>query len=76
MDVFVKKGKEEFKDFNEDAAISEVQQKEIMDEKERKKDMQRKRRREKTLQNETQKQTEALERAQLDKRSHSTCTQP
>lgn len=65
MDVFAQKGKEEFNEFNEEAAISEVHQKELMDEKERKKDMQRKRRREKTLQNETQKQTEALERAQL-----------
>ena len=64
MDIFAKKGKEEFKQFNEEAALTEVQQKEIMDEKERKKDMQRKRRREKTIQNETQKRNEAIERAQ------------
>ncbi|MCJ1476882.1 putative DNA helicase ino80 [Lambiella insularis] len=65
MNTFVKQGREGFKHFNEDAAVAEVQQKEILDEKERKKDMQRKRRREKTIQNETQKQREAIERAQL-----------
>ena len=43
--------------------MHEVQQKEMADEKERKKDMQRKRRREKTIMNETQKQREAIEKA-------------
>ena len=43
--------------------IAEVQQRELLDEKERKKDMQRKRRREKTIFNETQKQRELLEKA-------------
>ena len=42
-----------------------MHQKEVQDEKERKKDMQRKRRREKTVQQETQKQREAIEKAQL-----------
>ena len=50
---------------HEDAAAAQVQQKEILDEKERKKDMQRKRRREKTVQQETRKQLDAIERAQL-----------
>ncbi|KAH0552980.1 putative DNA helicase ino80, partial [Trichoglossum hirsutum] len=49
--------------FGEEAS-AEVQQKEVLDEKERKKDMQRKRRREKTVQNEVQKQNEALTKAQ------------
>ena len=44
--------------------MAEVQHKEVMDEKERKKDMQRKRRREKTIQNEVQKRNEAMDRAQ------------
>ncbi|KAI9844343.1 MAG: putative DNA helicase ino80 [Sclerophora amabilis] len=44
--------------------VAEVQQQEIMIEKERKKDMQRKRRREKTVQNEYQKRNEAIEKAQ------------
>ncbi|KAI9862902.1 MAG: putative DNA helicase ino80 [Trichoglossum hirsutum] len=47
-----------------DEAFAEVQHKELLDEKERKKDMQRKRRREKTVQNEVQKQNEALSKAQ------------
>lgn len=42
-----------------------MQQKEVQDEKERKKDMQRKRRREKTFQQETQKSYEMAEKAQL-----------
>jgi DNA helicase INO80 len=62
--VFVRKGKDEFKTFNEEEAVAEVHEKEVADEKERKKDMQRKRRREKTLQTETQKANEAIERAQ------------
>ncbi|MCJ1318380.1 putative DNA helicase ino80 [Xylographa vitiligo] len=65
MEVHVKQGKEEFNKLHEDDASAQVQQKEIMDEKERKKDMQRKRRREKTIQNETQKQREAIERAKV-----------
>ncbi|MCJ1378780.1 putative DNA helicase ino80 [Xylographa soralifera] len=65
MEVHVKQGKEEFNELHGEDAIAEVQQKEIMDEKERKKDMQRKRRREKTIQNETQKQREAIERAKV-----------
>ena len=62
--MLAKAGKDGFLAIHEDAAIAEVQQKEITDEKERKKDMQRKRRREKTVQQETQKQIEAIERAQ------------
>ena len=61
--MLVKAGKDNFLEIHEDAAIAEVQQKEITDEKERKKDMQRKRRREKTVQQETQKQRDAIERA-------------
>ncbi|KAI9784961.1 MAG: putative DNA helicase ino80 [Geoglossum umbratile] len=49
--------------FHEEA-FAEVQHKELLDEKERKKDMQRKRRREKTVLNEVQKQNEALSKAQ------------
>ena len=65
LDLFARAGKERFRQTHEDAAIAEVHQKEIQDEKERKKDMQRKRRREKTVQQETQKQKEAIEKAQL-----------
>ncbi|KAI9807338.1 MAG: putative DNA helicase ino80 [Piccolia ochrophora] len=53
-----------FSDRHRDAAVAEVQQKEVMAEKERKKDMQRKRRREKTVQNELEKRNEAIARAQ------------
>jgi DNA helicase INO80 len=52
-----------FRQTYQEAAIAEVQHKEVLDEKERKKDMQRKRRREKTVQNETQKRNEAMEKA-------------
>ena len=65
LGIYARAGKENFNELNEDAAIAQVQQKEIMDEKERKKDMQRKRRREKTVQQETRKQLDAIERAQL-----------
>ena len=58
-------GKERFRKLHIDAALAEVQRKEIQDEKERKKDMQRKRRREKTIQQETLKQREAFEKAQV-----------
>lgn len=57
-------GAERFRSRFAAEVITEVQQKEIQDEKERKKDMQRKRRREKTVQNEVQKRNEAMERAQ------------
>ncbi|KAI9837481.1 MAG: putative DNA helicase ino80 [Sarea resinae] len=56
--------KNRFRALHETEALAEVQQKEIHDEKERKKDMQRKRRREKTVQNEYQKRNEAIEKAQ------------
>ncbi len=49
---------------HESEALAEVQQREVWDEKERKKDMQRKRRREKTVQNEYQKRQEAVDKAQ------------
>lgn len=65
FEAIVKGGKEQFRQSHEDAALTEVQRQEVLDEKERKKDMQRKRRREKTIQNETLKQREAMERAKL-----------
>ncbi|KAL2865678.1 chromatin-remodeling ATPase INO80 [Aspergillus lucknowensis] len=52
-------GMERFRIANEASVISEVQAKEIQDEKERKKDMQRKRRRENTVRMEMQKKLEA-----------------
>lgn len=52
-------GIERFKARHEDAIHAEVQQKEVQDEKERKKDMQRKRRRENTVRQEMQKKMEA-----------------
>ena len=67
LDKEAKKGKERFRQKHEDAAAAEVHEKELIDEKERKKDMQRKRRREKTVQQETQKQLDALEKAQTAK---------
>ncbi|KAI4144217.1 MAG: hypothetical protein LQ340_006741, partial [Diploschistes diacapsis] len=60
---FANQGKDRFRDRNENDIMYEVQKREVMDEKERKKDMQRKRRREKTVMNETQKQREAMEKA-------------
>ena len=60
LDPFAEGGKARFRKIHENAALEEVQRKEVQDEKERKKDMQRKRRREKTLQQESQKQSEAL----------------
>lgn len=65
LDVYAHSGKQRFRKIYETAALQEVQQKEVQDEKERKKDMQRKRRREKTVQQEMQKQHEAYEKAQL-----------
>ncbi|KAL5342971.1 SNF2 family N-terminal domain-containing protein [Aspergillus crustosus] len=52
-------GMERFRIANEASVVSEVQAKEIQDEKERKKDMQRKRRRENTVRMEMQKKMEA-----------------
>ena len=65
LDIYAHAGKQRFRKIYEAAALNEVQQKEVQDEKERKKDMQRKRRREKTVQQEMQKQHEAYEKAQL-----------
>lgn len=65
LDIYAHSGKQRFRKIYEAAALNEVQQKEVQDEKERKKDMQRKRRREKTVQQEIQKQHEAYEKAQL-----------
>ncbi|CAP80344.1 putative DNA helicase ino80 [Penicillium rubens] len=56
-------GTERFRVLNEGAVMAEVQQKEIQDEKERKKDMQRKRRRENTVRQEMQKKLEAERKA-------------
>ncbi|KAK2766040.1 putative DNA helicase ino80 [Arachnomyces sp. PD_36] len=52
-------GIDRFRYRHEDSVQNEVQQKEVQDEKERKKDMQRKRRRENTVRQETQKKLEA-----------------
>ena len=60
----VETGRNLYRHKNEDEVATEVQQREVLDEKERKKDMQRKRRREKTILNETQKHKDAIERAQ------------
>ena len=57
-------GKQRFAVKHGNQASEEVHEQEILDEKERKKDMQRKRRREKTIMNETQKQQEAIAKAQ------------
>jgi DNA helicase INO80 len=65
LTVYAQSGKQRFRKIYEAAALNEVQQKEVQDEKERKKDMQRKRRREKTVQQEMQKQHDAYEKAQL-----------
>ncbi|PGH15786.1 hypothetical protein AJ79_02166 [Helicocarpus griseus UAMH5409] len=59
----VLEGTERFNRKHEPAVQIEVQQKEIQDEKERKKDMQRKRRRENTVRLETQKMDEARQKA-------------
>ncbi|EEQ86916.1 DNA helicase INO80 [Blastomyces dermatitidis ER-3] len=56
-------GAERFNRHHEAAVQSEVQQKELQDEKERKKDMQRKRRRENTVRLEMQKMDEARQKA-------------
>jgi len=64
MGGYAQSGKTRFRQAHEAAALAEVQRKEIQDEKERKKDMQRIRRRQKTVQTETQKRLEALEKAQ------------
>ncbi|KAJ5100373.1 Helicase C-terminal [Penicillium angulare] len=56
-------GTDRFRALHEGAVIAEVQQKEIHDEKERKKDMQRKRRRENTVRLEMQKKLEAERKA-------------
>ena len=61
--AYAQAGKSRFRQVHEGAALAEVQHKEIQDEKERKKDMQRIRRRQKTVQTETQKRLEALEKA-------------
>ena len=60
----VQEGKTNFRHQNEEGVLQEVQQQEVQDEKERKKDMQRKRRREKTIQNETQKRNELIQKAE------------
>ncbi|KAL4912503.1 SNF2 family N-terminal domain-containing protein [Aspergillus aurantiobrunneus] len=59
FDRQAKAGMERFRIANEASVISEVQAKEVQDEKERKKDMQRKRRRENTVRMEMQKKLEA-----------------
>ncbi|KAL8667672.1 MAG: hypothetical protein Q9202_000527 [Teloschistes flavicans] len=64
MDKTEERGKQRFRDKNQEQAEWEVRKKEQSDEKERKKDMQRKRRREKTVQQEIQKQQENLIKAQ------------
>lgn len=56
-------GTERFKLTNEPTVVSEVQAKEVQDEKERKKDMQRKRRRENTVRLETQRKMDAERKA-------------
>lgn len=56
-------GIERFRAENEGAVATEVQAKEVQDEKERKKDMQRKRRRENTMRQEIQKKLDAEEKA-------------
>ncbi|CAG8210967.1 unnamed protein product [Penicillium salamii] len=56
-------GTDRFRTLHEGAVIAEVQQKEVQDEKERKKDMQRKRRRENTVRQEMQKKAEAERKA-------------
>ncbi|CAG7941425.1 unnamed protein product [Penicillium olsonii] len=56
-------GTDRFRALNEGAVVAEVQQKEVQDEKERKKDMQRKRRRENTVRQEMQKKAEAERKA-------------
>ncbi|CAL5872166.1 uncharacterized protein PFLUO_LOCUS6424 [Penicillium psychrofluorescens] len=56
-------GSERFRGLNESSVMAEVQQKEVQDEKERKKDMQRKRRRENTVRVEMQKKLEAERKA-------------
>ncbi|KAJ5524813.1 Helicase C-terminal [Penicillium frequentans] len=56
-------GTDRFRALHEGAVIAEVQQKEVHDEKERKKDMQRKRRRENTVRLEMQKKLEAERKA-------------
>lgn len=56
-------GTDRFRALNEGAVIAEVQQKEIHDEKERKKDMQRKRRRENTVRQEMAKKLDAERKA-------------
>ena len=61
---YADEGKQRFRALYEAAALEQVQEKEVQDEKERKKDMQRKRRREKTLQMQSQIQKEAVEKAQ------------
>ena len=62
--AYADEGKQRFRSLYEAAALEQVQQKEVQDEKERKKDMQRKRRREKTLQMQSQIQKEAFAKAQ------------
>ncbi|KAL9099689.1 MAG: hypothetical protein Q9163_004849 [Psora crenata] len=61
---YADEGKERFRAVYQAAALEQVHQKEMQDEKERKKDMQRKRRRERTLQMQSQIQKEAVEKAQ------------
>ncbi|KAJ5145923.1 Helicase C-terminal [Penicillium bovifimosum] len=56
-------GTDRFRGHHEGAVMAEVQQKEVQDEKERKKDMQRKRRRENTVRQEMQKKLEAEHKA-------------
>lgn len=65
LDVFTQNlqiARDQFMSAHEKQAEEEVRIKDVEEEKERKKDMQRKRRRERTLQNETQKRDEAIEK--------------
>ncbi|KAF1346725.1 SNF2 family DNA-dependent ATPase domain-containing protein [Delphinella strobiligena] len=65
LDIFVANAnlaRDQFVSAHEKQAEEEVRIKDVEDEKERKKDMQRKRRRERTIQNETQKRDEAIEK--------------
>ena len=64
LDKIVADGATHFRHKNENLVNAEVQHQEVLDEKERKKDMQRKRRREKTVQNETMKHKELVQKAE------------
>ncbi|KAL6713112.1 putative DNA helicase ino80 [Lecanora helva] len=58
-------GRSRFRGLYENSALHEVQQKEVQDEKDRKKDMQRKRRREKTLQTQKELKDHALKKLEI-----------